>query len=178
MNENGRRIAALSRTVERRRRLDETLRATVIARREALSQSASRRDAQATRVDAQRALLEAQRARLARMTGGTAAISVPDMMASMRYIEVVVERLRGLEAELDALEGEVRAAAHALGEAQRAVATNRGRIDLCEARIVRLERDAEREAGDREDEEAEEAALARARLAMAGADRQAGLAER
>lgn len=174
MNENARRIAALSRTIERRRRLDETLRATVIACRDALSQSEGRRDAHAARVDAERALLEAQRARLARMTGGTATISVPDMMASMRYIEVVAERLRGLEADLDALQAEVRAAAHALGQAQRAVATNRGRIDLCEARVVRLERESEREVGDREDEEAEEAALARARLAMAGEDTAAG----
>lgn len=160
-----RRIAALERTVSRRRRLDESLTAELAARRGEHAQA--QRDAQtkADEVQSERALLQSYYDRIARMMSGGSVVSVTEMTGCMRYAEVVAERLHALEAELRSLEQVVDAKAEQVAAAARAVAHNRGRIDLCKGRIGELGRDLDTHANDASDEEAEEAALARARLA-------------
>ncbi|CAN7581567.1 type III secretion protein SctO [Trinickia sp. LjRoot230] len=162
-----RRIAALERTVSRRRRLDETLTAELAARREEQAQLQRECDAKQEEVQRERDLLQTYYDRIANMMSGGSVVSVTEMTACMRYTDVVAERLRAREGELQSIEAAVQDKAQQVALAARAIANNRGRIDLCKDRIKDLERDQLMQASDAADEEAEEAALARARLASA-----------
>jgi type III secretion system HrpB7-like protein len=162
-----RRIAALERTVSRRRRLDETLTAELSARRADEAQAQRALDEKATEVREEGERLQGYYDRIARMMSGGSAVSVTEMTGTMRYADVVAERLRALEGELRQHEAAVAEKERQVKEAVRAVANNRGRIDLCNSRIEELQRGAAMQATDAADEEAEEAALARARLEAA-----------
>ncbi len=165
-----RRIAALERTVSRRRRLDETLTAELSARRAEEAQARQERDDKASEVSREDALLRSYHDRIAKMMSGGSVVTATELTATMRYADVVADRLRGLEGELRQREAALAERAQQVVQAVRAVANNRGRIDLCTDRIAELQRGEAMQATDAADEEAEEAALARARLA-AGAPR-------
>lgn len=162
-----RRISALERTVSRRRRLDETLTAELSARRAEEAQARQVRDDKALEVGQERELLQAYYDRIGRMMSGGSVVSVTEMTGTMRYADVVAERLRALESELQQHEAALADKEQQVVQAVRAVANNRGRIDLCNDRIEELQRGEMMQATDAADEEAEEAALARARLAAA-----------
>lgn len=161
MTANRRRIAALTRTTERRERLEETLRAALAARREEAAQLAAQRDGKAAEVQQARETLAECHARIGEMMGGSAAFSLADLNAAMRYAEVVADRVRVLEADLAALIEACEAKQQEIATAVRAIANNRGRIELCNERIAALRRRDDEAASDAADEEAEEAALAR-----------------
>lgn len=165
-----RRIAALERTVSRRRRLDETLTAELSSRRAEEAQARQDRDDKASEVSREDALLRSYYDRIAKMMSGGSVVTATELTATMRYADVVADRLRGLEGELRQREAVLTERAQQVVQAVRAVANNRGRIDLCTDRIAELQRGEAMQATDAADEEAEEAALARARLA-AGAPR-------
>jgi type III secretion system HrpB7-like protein len=160
-----RRIAALERTVSRRRRLDETLTAELSARRAEQSQAQQARDEKASEVSEKAGQLQQYYDRIARMMSGGSVVSVTEMTATMRYADVVAEGLRALEGELQQYEADLADKVQQVAHAVRAVANNRGRIDLCNDRIDELRRGETMQTTDAADEEAEEAALARARLA-------------
>ncbi|CAE6758373.1 hypothetical protein R75461_05605 [Paraburkholderia nemoris] len=160
-----RRAAALKRTVERRTRLEETLRAKLAAQREEHARLEAQRDARREAVRQERDLLQTYHDRIARMMCGDEAFSLADMNASMRYTEIVEQRLRGCERELADSEEIVRAHEDELAATIRAIAGNRGRIDICKERIEDIGRTCFNAANDIADEEAEEAVLARMRLA-------------
>lgn len=160
-----RRIAALERTVSRRRRLDETLTAELSARRAEQAQAQHVRDAKASEVDRQDELLQGYYERIAKMMSGGSVVTATELTATMRYTDVVADRLRALQGELRQCEAALAERAQQVAQAVRAVANNRGRIDLCTDRIAELQRGQAMQATDAADEEAEEAALARARLA-------------
>lgn len=162
-----RRIAALEQTVSRRRRLDETLTAALSARRAEEAQARQARDEKASEVRQESELLQAYYDRIGRMMSGGSVVSVTEMTGTMRYAEVVAERLRAREGELQQREAAVADSEQQVAQAARAVANNRGRIDLCNDRIDELRRGEMMQATDIADEEAEETALARARLAAA-----------
>ncbi|GAB6851285.1 type III secretion protein [Paraburkholderia kururiensis] len=161
MTANRRRIAALTRTTERRERLEETLRAALAARREEAVQLAAQRDGKAAEVQQARETLAQCHASIGDMMGGSAAFSLADLNAAMRYAEVVADRVRVLEADLAALIAACEAKQQEIVTAVRAIANNRGRIELCNERIAALRRRDDEAASDAADEEAEEAALAR-----------------
>lgn len=162
-----RRIAALERTVSRRRRLDETLTAALSARRGEQAQARQARDDKGSEVRQEGEVLQGYYDRIARMMSGSSVVSVTEMTGTMRYAEVLAERLRALEAQLQQCEAALADKTQEVALAVRAVASNRGRIDLCNDRIEELKRGEMMQATDLADEEAEEAALARARLAAA-----------
>jgi type III secretion system HrpB7-like protein len=164
-----RRIAALERTVSRRRRLDETLTAELAARRADEAQARQARDDKASEAKQEGEVLQGYYDRIARMMSGGSAVSVTEMTGTMRYADVVAERVRALEAQLQQCEAALADKTQEVAQAVRAVASNRGRIDLCNDRIDELKRGEMMQATDIADEEAEDAALARARLAAAPA---------
>lgn len=162
-----RRIAALERTVSRRRRLDETLKGELSARRAEEAQARQTRDDKASEVRQENEVLQGYYDRIARMMSGGSVVSVTEMTGTMRYADVVAERVRALEGELQQCEAALADKIQQVAQALRAVANNRGRIDLCNDRMDELQRGETLQASDVADEEAEEAALARARLAAA-----------
>lgn len=162
-----RRIAALERTVSRRRRLDETLTAELAARRAEEAQARQSRDDKASEVKQEGEVLQGYYDRIARMMSGGSAVSVTEMTGTMRYADVIAERVRALEGQLQQCDAALADKTQEVAQAVRAVANNRGRIDLCNDRIEELKRGEMMQATDVADEEAEEAALARARVAAA-----------
>jgi len=160
-----RRAAALKRTVERRTRLEETLRARLVAQREEHARLEAQRDARREAVRQESDLLQTYRDRIARMMCGDEAFSLADMNASMRYTEIIEQRLHGCERELADADEIVRAHEDELAATIRAIAGNRGRIDICKERTEDIERTCVNAANDIADEEAEEAVLARMRMA-------------
>ncbi|WP_223217486.1 type III secretion protein [Paraburkholderia phenoliruptrix] len=159
-----RRMAALQLTIGRRERLERRLQSGVVAGREAHAAALSQRDAQLARTDAERAQLHGFHTRISQMMTGGTAFQLAELNATMRYAEVVAVRVSQMENELAALEAALRGKADQLAAATRALAQNRGRIDLCSERMAGLRAALEREAADAGDEEAEEAALARLRF--------------
>jgi type III secretion system HrpB7-like protein len=159
------RIAALKRTVERRTRLEETLRSTLAGQREERGRLEAARDAKREAVREERDLLQTYHDRIARMMCGEEPFSLANMNASMRYTEIVEERLRGCEKALAEAEEMLRAQEEEVAAMIRTIASNRGRIDICKDRIEDIERTLETAASDIADEEAEEAVLACMRAA-------------
>lgn len=153
--------AALKRTVERRTRLDETLRTQLAIEREAQARLEAERDAKRAALQEQRGLLQACHARIASMMCDGKAFSLADMNGSMRYAEVVAQRVGTCEGQLAMAEQALRAKEDEVAAAIRAIASNRGRIDVCNERIAAIERARVNAADDAADEEAEEAVLAR-----------------
>ncbi len=161
-------MAALQLTIGRRERLERRLQTSVIAAREAHAAALSQRDAQLTRTQAEREQLRGFHTRISQMMTAGAAFQLAELNATMRYAEVVAVRVGQMENELAALERALRGKADELAAATRALAQNRGRIDLCSERMAGLRVALEREAADAADEEAEEAALARLRSSARG----------
>ncbi|OAJ61455.1 hypothetical protein A6V36_24055 [Paraburkholderia ginsengiterrae] len=164
MNAADRRIAALRRTAERRTRLEDSLRNTLAAQREQHAHAAAQRDDKSAAVQSERELLLACHERIAQLMSGSKAFALAEMNASMRHAEIVADRLRVAEGELAMLEQAVEAKALEVAATLRAIANNRGRIDICKARVAEIRRSVEAAASDAADEEAEEAALARMRI--------------
>jgi type III secretion system HrpB7-like protein len=159
-----RRIAALRRTSERRMRLEDSLRVTLAAQREQLARAEAQRDDKDAAVQRERELLHACHERIGQLMSGGKAFALAEMNASMRHAEIVADRLRVAEGELAALEQAVAVKAQEVAMTLRAIANNRGRIDLCKERVVEIRRTVDDAASDAADEEAEEAALARMRI--------------
>jgi type III secretion system HrpB7-like protein len=156
-----RRIVALERSCTRRRRLDETLRATLTAQRNAKLQLEAARNVKADQVAHEADVLQFYQHRIDGMMTGTEPFSLDNMNNCRLYVGVVNDRLRLLEAELAQAEAAVRENTVAIAQTQREIALNQGRIDLCGERIRDIRRVQENAASDASDEEAEETALAR-----------------
>ncbi len=156
-------MAALQLTIGRRERLERRLQSDLVAAREAHAAALGQHDAQLARTHAERAQLHSFHTRISQMMTGGTAFQLAELNATMRYAEVVAVRVSQMENELASLEVALRSKADQLAAAARALAQNRGRIDLCGERMAGLRAALEREAADAGDEEAEEAALARLR---------------
>ena len=156
-----RRIVALERSCTRRRRLDETLRMTLTAQRNAQLQLEATRDAKAEQLAHETSVLQFYQHRIDGMMTGSEPFSLDDLNNCRLYLGVVNDRLRLLEAELAQAEAAVQANTAAIAHTQREIALNQGRIDLCAERIHDIRRVQENAASDASDEEAEETALAR-----------------
>jgi type III secretion system HrpB7-like protein len=156
-----RRIVALERSCTRRRRLDETLRATLAAQRNVQLQLEAARNAKAERHAHEAGVLQFYQHRMDGMMTGSEPFSLDDLNNCRLYIGVVSDRLRLLETELAQAEAAVKSNSAAIAQTQRDIALNQGRIDLCGERIRDIRRVQDNAASDASDEEAEETALAR-----------------
>lgn len=156
-----RRIVALERSCTRRRRLDETLRATLAAQRNVQLQLEAARDAKAERHAHEAGVLQFYQHRMDGMMTGSEPFSLDELNNCRLYIGVVSDRLRLLETELAQAEAAVKSNSAAIAQTQRDIALNQGRIDLCGERIREIRRVQDNAASDASDEEAEETALAR-----------------
>jgi chromosome segregation ATPase len=160
-----RRIAALARASQRRERLEADLRAEVEARkreRDALQARADELDARIAELDA---IALDHRARITRMMTGEEPFSLDTFDACRRYLEIVDTQTREARAALDEQNAAIAAKDDEVAAARRAIALNRGRIDVCRKRAREMERVLEQIAMDAEDEAAEELTLARRRTA-------------
>jgi type III secretion system HrpB7-like protein len=157
----GRRIAALERSLARRRRLDDSLRAGLNARREELAAREAARNERDLEVEREADVLRFYQHRIETMMTGGEAYSPDAFTSCLRYIDVVNEKLRELEAALAQANALVRESEDAIAQTRREIEQNLGRIDLCNRRIVDIRRKQENAASDARDEEAAEAALAR-----------------
>lgn len=165
MNTTRRRIAALEGASQRRERKETDLRAQLEARRRERAQAQAQADETAARVAQLEAVAADHRLRIARMMTGEARFSLDDFEACRRYLEIVDAQAAQALAELNARREAVIEKDSEIIEARRAIALNRGRIDVCRARAQTLTRGLEAVALDAEDEAAEEQMLARRRHA-------------
>jgi chromosome segregation ATPase len=165
MNTNRRRIAALSRASARRERMEADLRAALDALRRELAQLQAHADELKARVSELEAIAFDHRSRIARMMTGEEPFSLDMFEACRRYLDIIDARTREACDALDAQHAAIVAKQADTQQAQRAIAVNRARIDLCRKRARDLEQVLEQAALDAEDEAAEELALAK-RLAM------------
>jgi type III secretion system HrpB7-like protein len=156
-----RRIVAFERSCTRRRRLDETLRATLAAQRNVQLQLEAARDAKAERHAHEAGVLQFYQHRMDGMMTGSEPFSLDELNNCRLYIGVVSDRLRLLETELAQADAAVKSNSAAIAQTQRDIALNQGRIDLCGERIREIRRVQDNAASDASDEEAEETALAR-----------------
>jgi type III secretion system HrpB7-like protein len=158
---SARRVSALERASARRRRLDNTLRATLAVQHSELAQRQAARDARVQRVEQEASVLRVYLQRIEAMMSGSESFSLDQMNGSRLYIDVVRERLRAREAELAQSEALVKASTDAIAQTQYEIALNMGRIDLCSEQIDQIRRRHDESASDASDEEAEEIAMAR-----------------
>src|SRR5262249_23316830 len=147
--------------VARRRRFEQDLRARLaqqMAARAPLAENEARARDHAAALDAQ---AQSYRQRIYAMLAGAEPVSIDTLTAIRRSADEVD---RAHAAALDALSAAQQAmAAHdaATANTRREIAQNRGRIDVCEARIALLQRVLDGIAADAEDDDIEETALAR-----------------
>jgi hypothetical protein len=156
-----RRIAALTRASDRRERLEPDLRASLEACRRELAQLKAHADELHARVRELEAIAFDHRSRIVRMMTGEDMFSLETFEACRRYLDIVdtqsLEASNALEAQRAAIvvkEADTK-------QAQKAIAVNRARIDICRKRVRDLERMQEQIALDAEDEAAEELVLAK-----------------
>jgi len=156
-----RRIAALKRAGARRERMELELRGALDVRRREYAELQSRVEQTMARLAELDAIVAHQRARIAGMMTGAEPFAIDDFDGCRRYLEVVEVQVRATQAELDAHRDAVAAKDEQVADARRAIAQNRGRIDMCHTRTTQLERTFDQIELDAEDEAAEELALAR-----------------
>lgn len=156
-----RQITALKRSSARRERLEEALRATLAQRQNERAACCARAEAIALRFEELDAVVNLYRQRIAAMMTGAEPFSIDNFTSIRRYTETVEERLASTNAELAEARAAIAAKDDEIAAARRDIAQNRGRIDMCGARVKKLEAVLEGLAADTEDEETEEMALAR-----------------
>lgn len=156
-----RQIAALSRAVSRRQRLEQDLRtrlAQLLTARVPLVEREGQARDHAAALEAQ---ARSYRQRVSAMMSGAEPFSIDTLTAIRLYADEVD---RAHSAALDALTAAQQVvAAHdaTIANIRSEIAKNRGRIGLCETRIGKLQRVLDGIAADAEDEDIEETALAR-----------------
>jgi type III secretion system HrpB7-like protein len=160
-----RRIAALARASQRRERMEADLRAELDARRREHAALQARADELADRLMELHAITVDHRMRIARMMTGEEPFSLDSFDACRRYLDMIDAQTRETQGALDEQHAAMAAKDEEVVAARRAIAQNRGRIDVCRERVRDLERVLERIAADAEDEAAEELTLARRRSA-------------
>jgi type III secretion system HrpB7-like protein len=158
-----RRIVALRRAVARRTRMEDELRAVLSKQRTEQADIQEACDNKKAQIDQERSVLKTSEARITEMMTGSSCFSIVEMQGTMRYMDVVMDRIRVLERELDALEQQYRSKTDEISHTAQAIARNRGRIEACDNRISMLMRKLDEKESDIADDEAEEAALARIR---------------
>ncbi|XUW93406.1 type III secretion protein (plasmid) [Burkholderia sp. M6-3] len=156
-----RQIIALKRSSARRERLEEALRAALAQRQNERAVHSAEADAAAQRHAELDAVVRMYRQRIAAMTTGTEPFSIENFTSIRRYTEMVEERLTHAQSELNEARAAIAAKDEEIAAARRDIAQNRGRIEMCEQRVKKLEAVLDGLAADAEDEETEEMALAR-----------------
>ncbi|MBT2793420.1 type III secretion protein [Paraburkholderia strydomiana] len=156
-----RQITALKRSGARRERLDEALRGALAQRQNERAACYSQADAAAQRHAELEAVVRMYRQRIAAMMTGAEPFSIDNFTSIRRYTETVEERLAHAQSELNEARAAIAAKDEEIAAARRDIAQNRGRIDMCEQRVKKLEAVLDGIAADAEDEETEEMALAR-----------------
>ncbi|MCF7697508.1 type III secretion protein SctO [Mycetohabitans sp. B2] len=159
-----RRITALRRTVARRKRMEDELRETLARQRDEQATIARSCDDKRAQIEREQDVVRANEDRIAQMMTGSSCFSITEMQASMRYMDLVMDRIRVMQREFAGLEQQYRDKTDEISRTVQAIARNRGRIEVCDHRISMLRRKLDELANDMVDEEAEEAALARNRI--------------
>lgn len=157
-----RRIVTLGAMLERRKRLDETLRETLLAQRAAHAALAAQEIQAKGAVDAEAAQLAEYDRRMTEMLAGRMPLSIPLFVHCGAYRGVVSERHDAAQAEWTKARKAAEKKASEMIETRRRMLRNDGQIDVYERRISQLERAAERAVEDAQDEEVEESMAARA----------------
>ncbi|RXV65755.1 type III secretion protein [Burkholderia stabilis] len=156
-----RRMTALKRAGARRERMEPELRGALDARRREHAELQARVEHTTARLAELDAIVARQRARIAGMMTGAEPFAIDDFDGCRRYLEVVDAQVLATRAELDTQRDAVAEKDRQVADARRAIAQNRGRIDMCHTRTTQLERTLDQIELDAEDEAAEELALAR-----------------
>jgi type III secretion system HrpB7-like protein len=156
-----RRIAALARASDRRERMEPELRAALEAHRRAWAQLVAHADELSARVSELEAIAFDHRSRIARMMTGDDPFSLDTFEACRRYLDIIDTQTREARLALEEQRAAIASKEAEITQAQRAIAMNRGRIDICRQRVRDLQRVLEQAALDAEDEAAEELVLAK-----------------
>ena len=169
-----RRAATLKVMLERRRRLDETLRGTLAAQRAAHAALLEQEGQAKAAVDAEAAQLAEYDERLTAMLSSGAPLSIPLFTHCGEYRGVIAERHAAAKTEWTKLRKAVEKKETEMMETRGQILRNEGQIDVYERRIAQLARAAEQAVEDAQDEEVEESMAARGLRMRRAQARQAG----
>jgi hypothetical protein len=158
-----RRIAALQRTVKRRQRLEEALRAKLKQQRGELSDLCAQSDEKRAVLQRECEVRDASLQKIDSMMSGSDAFSIESLNSTVRFAGVMSDRIRLIESDLNALQQAVDAKQAEIRGTTSEISANQGRIDLCKKRQERIEKSLALAADDLADEEAEEIALSHLR---------------
>jgi type III secretion system HrpB7-like protein len=159
---NDRRIAALRVMLERRRRLDDTLRETLSAQRAAHAALLEQEQSAQAAVHAEAAQLADYDRRLTQMLSSRAPLDIPLFTQCGEYRGVVAERHATAQAELSKARKATKNKEADMTETRRQILRNEGQIEVVERRLAELRRVAAQAIEDAQDEEIEESMAARA----------------
>lgn len=159
---NDRRIATLRVMLERRRRLDETLRETLGAQRTAHAALVEKEQSAQAAVDAEAAQLADYDRRLTQMLSSKGAFDIPLFTQCGEYRGVVAERHAAAQAESSKARKATKSKEAEMTETRRQILRNEGQIEVYERRLAELRRAADQAIEDAQDEEIEESMAARA----------------
>jgi type III secretion system HrpB7-like protein len=157
-----RRIATLRVMLERRRRLDDTLRETLAAQRTAHAALVEQELRAQAAVDAEAAQLAEYDRRLTQMLSSPAPLDIPLFTQCGEYRGVVKERHAAAQNELSKANKATKSKEADMTETRRQILRNEGQIEIYERRLAELRRAAAQAVEDAQDEEIEESMAARA----------------
>jgi ribosomal protein L16 Arg81 hydroxylase len=161
MATGNRQVVALRRSSARREKMEEALRAELRQRQAERGEILTREAAWVARVAELDAVIAAYRGRITAMMTGGEAFSIDIFDACRRYIEATELLKNDACGELQAVRQALAGNDEQTRQTRRAIAQNRGRIDVCNERVKRIESKLNDIAVDAQDEETEEMALAR-----------------
>jgi len=157
-----RRIATLCVMLERRRRLDDTLRETLAAQRTAHAALVEQELRAQAAVNAEAAQLAEYDRRLTQMLSSPAPLDIPLFTQCGEYRGVVKERHAAAQNELSKASKATKSKEADMTETRRKILCNEGQIEVYERRLAELRRAAAQAVEDAQDEEIEESMAARA----------------
>ncbi|WP_206956909.1 hypothetical protein [Trinickia acidisoli] len=157
-----RRVAALRVSIGRCERLERTLRRELERCRREYDAQAEQCRLDAERLQEASAALQARTDELDAMTGGNAPFSLDGFNRARRYLEVVAERQHACAVEMERQQAVLAERETALDKARQSLARNQARAEFFAGRMQVLVRADDDRATDAADDEAQEAALARA----------------
>jgi type III secretion system HrpB7-like protein len=157
-----RRLVAFGLMLDKRRRLDQTLRETLVAQRAELEEAENFAQQQRASLDEARSVLNGCDDRVEAMLSGREAMSLPVFNQLREYRVVLVERVTAAEAEVKKAQAQVARCSEAVDDTRAQIVRNEGQIGVIEKRIEKIKIDAERAQEDLQDEEIEEIMVARA----------------
>jgi Bacterial type III secretion protein (HrpB7) len=161
MPNNATTIRALTRSVSRRKTIEQTLHAELREKKAELDRIEAEQSVVFAGKQRIESTIQAQTSALIDITTGSKPFSIDIFESHRRHLELLSDQMRHFDDQCKKIESSLIIANNDVATTNRSIALNRGRIDACEVRLDALQRKEDRAKLDAEDEENEDNALAR-----------------